>query len=1264
MRLPTPGEQLIAGRSLSGSGPTDETAVGQVRVRPRAVTGPLRIAVLVPRTDVGGGARVLFEHANRLAARGHDVVVLAHHPAPRWFPLSARFEQVPVGLDLADAVPPCDLITCGYWDQVLSAAVSHIAPVLHFEQGDAHLFEDLTPASFAKVQKHMAAADAHVTVSTRVQRILGERFGVEAGVLPNAIDPAVFHPRTTPAPGDRYVLCVGWDGNEFKGMGEARRVADALATTHPDVRVVWVTPRPPLEPFGTVVVAPPQQVLAELYRDAAVYLCTSHYESFPLPPLEAMASGTPVVSTDNTGVLEYARDGENLLLAPVRDVRALHAALARVLDEDGTAEALRDGGLRTARRFNWDAIVDELEALCREVAGRGAGAGGDAPWGDAWDDRRNTGTVPATPQDAALLEHVLARSGARSLLAPVSRPAFPGHELVQWQVVAGSRAGGRGEVRVHALHTTLEPPAGLPHQAGIDAFVREDMSRALEHFLRTWDTDERRSVRGAVGRWIGLTLFELGRTDEAMTMLGEGLHAFPDHPDYAYLLAVVSPSTGAPVDARSAEQLTRVSGQGARYCEWFRDTPRILSSHLGAALRPDRAESATTQGREPGRTAREDEESAVKTTIPRTFHRIWLGPNRMPQEFEDYWGTWQEAHPGWTFRTWRDADLFPLINQSVFDAAGSWAQKADVLRYEILARHGGVYVDCDFECFKSIEPLLDGVDCFSASEDGQHVSIGIMGARPDHPWITRLISGIQGSVDQQPEAPPNFQTGPVYATRMFLDEEKDHRPVIFGPKVFYPYSGTEKHRRHESFPEAYAAHHWAESWMRTTPVRTAGPPAQDSTRSRLTVVVEIAAPLADLRLPLSALVQLFTDEDAVDVYLVGAGVDITAPEIAEPIGEMIRTLSGNPATLPEIVLLYPDQPVPAALLTVRFSEDASETATAVIQLTALAQEVWKGGAASDRPVERTGAGGAAGEGARPAAPATTATATQPHDPRATYVGNGLVLLKPAYGGKLYCLADDLSLTPELVLTGIYDPGLCKYLIGVTRRGDRCVDVGANVGTVTVLLGSLVGASGHVRAYEANPEVFSVLKRNVSVNYLDGWTKCFPQAVSSEPGTLVLHRSEAFRGNSSLHEHNTWYREHFSSDTFTRVDVPTVRLDDVIGAGERIATLKVDVEGAEEAVLRGAARLLDERRVDRVVFELVRARLDDEGWRSLSALLDRYRSAGWSFGVVTDTGDPHLLSLDELLTLDAVSSAVMAPSPALIAAAAPRSGIGGEGPAPE
>ena len=60
-----------------------------------------------------GGARVLFEHADRLLDRGHDVEVLAHSAAPAWFGLRAPFRQVPAGTDLAAALPPCDLVVAG-----------------------------------------------------------------------------------------------------------------------------------------------------------------------------------------------------------------------------------------------------------------------------------------------------------------------------------------------------------------------------------------------------------------------------------------------------------------------------------------------------------------------------------------------------------------------------------------------------------------------------------------------------------------------------------------------------------------------------------------------------------------------------------------------------------------------------------------------------------------------------------------------------------------------------------------------------------------------------------------------------------------------------------------------------------------------------------------------------------------------------------------------------------------------------------------------
>jgi glycosyltransferase involved in cell wall biosynthesis len=240
----------------------------------------------MPRTDVGGGARVLLELSNRLHRRGHRVTVLSHAPRPEWFALEARFVEVPVGSPLAMAVPACDVVLAGYWALVREVAAQQIAPVVHVEQGDFHLFEELSTDLEAQVATSLAAADAHTVVSSTVGQILRDRYAVDAEVVSNAVDTSVFHSggRDRVAGRRRTVLAVGWDGNAFKRVDLVRGAADRLRTTHPDVDVVWVTPRPPVGGPGAiarVVVAPAQRELADLYRQASAYVCASDYESPP-----------------------------------------------------------------------------------------------------------------------------------------------------------------------------------------------------------------------------------------------------------------------------------------------------------------------------------------------------------------------------------------------------------------------------------------------------------------------------------------------------------------------------------------------------------------------------------------------------------------------------------------------------------------------------------------------------------------------------------------------------------------------------------------------------------------------------------------------------------------------------------------------------------------------------------------------------------------------------------------------------------------------
>ena len=95
--------------------------------------------------------------------------------------------------------------------------------------------------------------------------------------------------------------------------------------------------------------------------------------------------------------------------------------------------------------------------------------------------------------------------------------------------------------------------------------------------------------------------------------------------------------------------------------------------------------------------------------IPRILHQIWLGPNKMPADQWKWTKQWARMcrADGIDYRLWRDADVAALvmINRDAFDADKTMAQKADILRLELLYQYGGIYLDTDVEPVKSVAPL-------------------------------------------------------------------------------------------------------------------------------------------------------------------------------------------------------------------------------------------------------------------------------------------------------------------------------------------------------------------------------------------------------------------------------------------------------------------------------------------------------------------------------------------------------------------------------
>lgn len=174
----------------------------------------------------------------------------------------------------------------------------------------------------------------------------------------------------------------------------------------------------------------------------------------------------------------------------------------------------------------------------------------------------------------------------------------------------------------------------------------------------------------------------------------------------------------------------------------------------------------------------------------------------------------------------------------------------------------------------------------------------------------------------------------------------------------------------------------------------------------------------------------------------------------------------------------------------------------------------------------------------------------------------------------------------ILTAGVFDPCVTETVYRLIEPGDLVVDVGANVGYLTSLAAARAGSGGQVVAYEPHPRVFERLQANVARwERLVRLGRLAPielhrAAVSDRTGTGELTSGPLFHENMGL---ASLRADDAPAEDAELLAVRVHRLDDVLGA-RRVGLLKIDVEGHEPEVLRGAGRLLEAGLVRDVVFE--------------------------------------------------------------------------------
>lgn len=239
----------------------------------------------------------------------------------------------------------------------------HFEPYFADEMPDPVLAEHEAMASYGMGLRHIAN-------SSWLREKLKKEIGVEAQLCPNAIDHSIFRgaPKSERLGTEIRVISYGGRGADWKGFRDMAAGMRIARERMQGVKLRWqvygsciLEPSNPIADYESLGFLQPP-ALADAYRNADILLSASWYESFPLFPLEAMACGLPVITTQY-GTEEFAVHGETAEVVRPKDPECIADSLVRLVTRNDYRTSIAARGNAASKKFNWTNAVDRMESL-------------------------------------------------------------------------------------------------------------------------------------------------------------------------------------------------------------------------------------------------------------------------------------------------------------------------------------------------------------------------------------------------------------------------------------------------------------------------------------------------------------------------------------------------------------------------------------------------------------------------------------------------------------------------------------------------------------------------------------------------------------------------------------------------------------------------------------------------------------------------------------------------------------------------------------
>lgn len=334
----------------------------------------MKITFLTPSLELHGGNICLLKYAEYLADQGNQITIITSDK-PTSLKIDSRFIvkkfhynkikyldfftfQLIYLNRTINLIEDCDFIIPIYSPYLIHALKAKTkkrlnAKIVLFFQD---CFEMLWVGPYIKfilglpsVKKNISGA---IAVSQQLAKDFQSRTNISPAVIPNGIEHDIFFDRKLPK--ENYILFVGRT-NKPKGFPVFLEAFQIISRQFPNLEANVISPDVQNHADNKIryIRHTSRENLAKIYNKASVYVNTSLGESFGLPPLEAMASGTAVVLTDTVGSKDYAKNGNNCLVAPTNKPDQTAEAVIKLLQDSSLREKFQQSGLQTAKQFEW-----------------------------------------------------------------------------------------------------------------------------------------------------------------------------------------------------------------------------------------------------------------------------------------------------------------------------------------------------------------------------------------------------------------------------------------------------------------------------------------------------------------------------------------------------------------------------------------------------------------------------------------------------------------------------------------------------------------------------------------------------------------------------------------------------------------------------------------------------------------------------------------------------------------------------------------------